>query len=79
VKNSSIKEEYKSLIKGRDTEDDDDGNGEEIKLYDNSRIKDSTKINNLSLSIPPEETSYGNSKKLSIIFNLLFIVIFFSK
>jgi hypothetical protein len=52
---SSIKEEDRSLIKRRDTEDDDDG-GEEIKLHDNSRIKDSTKI-----SIPSEDISYGNS------------------
>jgi hypothetical protein len=30
-------------------------------LYNNSRIKDSTKINSSSLSIPPEETSYSDS------------------
>jgi hypothetical protein len=53
--NSSIKED-RSLIKRRDTEDDDDGDREQIRLHNSSKIKDSIKI-----SIPSEETSYGNS------------------
>jgi hypothetical protein len=38
---SFIEKKDRSLIKRRDTEDDDGGNGEEIKLYDSFRIKDS--------------------------------------
>jgi hypothetical protein len=54
-KSSSIEKEDKSLIKKRNTKNDDDGDGEQIKLHNSSKIKDSNKILVLS-----EETSYGN-------------------
>jgi hypothetical protein len=65
-KESSSIEEDRLSIERKDTEDDDDdGNGEEIKLYDNLRVKDSIKINSSSSSAPPEETSHGNSSNNS--------------
>jgi hypothetical protein len=59
---SSINEEDRSLIKRKDTEDDNDNrNGEKTRLYDNLRKNNSMKINSSSSSTPPEKTSYGDS------------------
>jgi hypothetical protein len=61
---SSEEKEDKSLIKRKDI-DDDEGDGEGIKLHDNSRIKESSKTNSSSSSTSPEETSHDNSSNCS--------------